>query len=104
MTQTTFTCPTGVRHVNGLSAYWIRSPHTGKTLEIAGPSGWLDQVDQRVRGRIAQAAANGSHSAAFTRDELVSFADVHKRMMDRCTPKPGEYRPHKYNKSWARAW
>lgn len=103
MQTTTFTCPAGIRQTNGITLFWIRSPRTGKTLEIA-KSGWLDQVDQRVRGRIAQAAATGRNAADFTRDELLAFADVHKRMMERCTPQPGEYHSHKFNKSWARGW
>ena len=101
---TTFTCPAGVRSINGLSAYWIRSPRTGKTLEIAGPSGWLDQVDQRVRGRIAQAAATGRHASEFTRDELLAFADIHARMMKACTPVHTENYGHKFNRSWSRGW
>ena len=103
MTQTTFTCAAGVRNINGLSVFWIRSPRTGKTLEIA-VSGWLDQIPVRVRGRIAQAAATGRHASDFTRDELVAFADVHARMMKACTPVHTENYGHKFNRSWSRGW
>ena len=101
--QTTYSCAAGVRNINGLSVFWIRSPRTGKTLEIA-VSGWLDQIPVRVRGRIAQAAATGRHASDFTRDELVAFADVHARMMKACTPVHTENYGHKFNRSWSRGW
>lgn len=101
--QTTFTCPAGVRYANGCTLYWIRSPRTGRTLEIA-VSGWLDQVPARMRGRIAQAAACGRRTTDFTRDELLAFADVHARMMKACTPVHTENYGGKFNRSWSRGW
>ncbi len=64
-----FPCSCGVRASDAGTVEWIRSPWTGRVLELP-----RELVPAELRGRIAQAAGKGVRIVRFSRSELTRIA------------------------------
>ncbi len=64
-------CRAGLRSEGG---FFVVSPRTGARVDV--PADYCGQLSHRIPGRIAQAAARGQRTVAFTVDELKRIKDT----------------------------
>ena len=80
-TREQFECSAGLRHRSGERWFWIRSPRTGKVLEISGA--WAQLLPKRIIARTAKARSEGRAMVSFSRDELLAIKSIHARDLPR---------------------